>query len=82
MDKIKIVCRASKLSLLQAEIVKLKILQQYPDTEIVIKGLTSKGDRLIDQPLSAMAGMDFLLRIYTGKYNKVKLTLLFTRLKI
>lgn len=59
MDKIKIVCRASKLSLLQAEIVKLKILQQYPDTEIVIKGLTSKGDRLIDQPLSAMAGMDF-----------------------
>lgn len=59
MDNITIVCRASKLSLIQAEIVKSKILIVQPDTEVVIRGMTSKGDRLVDQPLSTMSGMDF-----------------------
>jgi hydroxymethylbilane synthase len=59
MDKIKIVCRASKLSIIQAEIVKSKILVIQPDTEVTIHGMTSKGDRLVDQPLSSMSGMDF-----------------------
>jgi len=59
MDKIKIVCRASKLSLIQAEIVKSKIHCLKPEAEVVIRGITSKGDRMTDQPLTQIAGMDF-----------------------
>ena len=50
MDKITIVCRASKLSLIQAELVRSKIIKLQPETDVVIRGMTSKGDRLVDLP--------------------------------
>lgn len=59
MDKIIIVCRASKLSLIQADIVRSKISEIYPNIEVVIEGITSRGDRIPDQPLSALGGIDF-----------------------
>ena len=59
MDKITIVCRASKLSLIQAELVRSKIIKLQPETDVVIRGMTSKGDRLVDLPLSSLNGMDF-----------------------
>ncbi len=59
MDKLRIVCRASKLSLVQAEIVKSKIFETHPEIEVSIEGITSRGDRLPDQPLSTLGGIDF-----------------------
>jgi hydroxymethylbilane synthase len=59
VDKITIVCRASKLSLIQAELVRSKIIKLQPETDVVIRGMTSKGDRLVDLPLSSLNGMDF-----------------------
>jgi hydroxymethylbilane synthase len=59
VDKITIVCRASKLSLIQAELVRSKIIKLQPETDVVIRGMTSKGDRLVDLPLSSLSGMDF-----------------------
>jgi len=59
MDKLKIVCRASKLSMIQADIVKSKIIEIYPEIEVLIEGISSRGDRLPDQPLSSLGGMDF-----------------------
>ncbi|MBK8516962.1 MAG: hydroxymethylbilane synthase [Saprospiraceae bacterium] len=59
MDKIKIVCRASKLSLIQADIVRSKIALIYPDLSVVIEGIVSRGDRMKEEPLSALSGIDF-----------------------
>ncbi|MFO0451269.1 MAG: hypothetical protein ACK52I_21880, partial [Pseudomonadota bacterium] len=45
--------------LLQAELVKKKILQVDPNAEIEIIGRSSRGDKEIDVPLSTLDGTDF-----------------------
>lgn len=52
-------CRQSRLSLLQAELVKQKILNVRPGAEIEIIGRSSRGDRELSVPLSALDGTDF-----------------------
>ncbi|MGB4960455.1 MAG: hydroxymethylbilane synthase, partial [Saprospiraceae bacterium] len=65
MDLIRIVCRESKLSMMQAEIVKSKILALHPHKSVTITGIKSQGDKLIDVPFSQIEGMDFFtLDIY------------------
>src|SRR5438105_4928117 len=45
MKKIIIGARGSKLSLIQTEIVKKKLQGVFPETEIEIKVITTKGDK-------------------------------------
>ena len=59
MKKLRIICRKSRLSLLQAELVKKKILQIVPEAEVEIIGRSSRGDKEIGIPLSSLDGTDF-----------------------
>jgi hydroxymethylbilane synthase len=59
VKSIRIICRKSRLSLLQAELVKQRILLVAPDAEVIIIGRSSKGDRELSVPLSVLDGSDF-----------------------
>jgi len=54
--KLKIISRTSMLALWQAEHVKTKLLELYPDLAIEIKGIKTKGDQLLDIPLTKIGG--------------------------
>lgn len=59
MNKVRIICRQSRLSLLQAEIVRQKILAVLPAAEVEIFSCSSRGDRELTVPLSSLDGTDF-----------------------
>jgi hydroxymethylbilane synthase len=59
LNTVRIICRHSRLSLLQAELVKQKIHVAEPDAEVIIIGRTSRGDRELLVPLSSLDGSDF-----------------------
>ncbi|MBX9785612.1 MAG: hypothetical protein K2X48_20200 [Chitinophagaceae bacterium] len=59
MKNVRIICRQSRLSLLQAELVKQKIILAEPFAEVQIIGRSSRGDRELTVPLSALDGTDF-----------------------
>lgn len=59
MKAVRIICRKSRLSLLQAELVKQKILLAEPEAEVTIIGRSSKGDRELSVALSSLDGSDF-----------------------
>jgi len=70
MDKIRIICRNSRLSLIQAEIVKTAIHRFFPACHIEIRGKTSVGDRESNRPLSSFTEMDiFTQDIYQELHN-------------
>jgi len=55
----RIICRDSRLSLLQAELVKQKIQSVDPGISVQITGTSSRGDRELSVPLSSLDGTDF-----------------------
>ncbi len=59
MKKVRIICRSSRLSLLQAELVKQKILLAQPGFEVEVIGRSSRGDKELHVNLSALDGTDF-----------------------
>lgn len=59
MKPIRIICRPSKLSMLQAELVKEKIKHLFPAMTIDIIGKQSRGDKELNVALSALDGTDF-----------------------
>lgn len=59
MKTVRIICRNSRLSLLQADIVKQKILAVQPGTEVTIVGRSSRGDRELQVSLATLEGVDF-----------------------
>jgi len=59
MKKVRIICRHSRLSLLQADIVKKRILAVQPDTDVIIIGRSSRGDRELQVNLATLEGVDF-----------------------
>jgi porphobilinogen deaminase len=58
-DKIRLIGRSSRLSLLQLEIVKQKIEATIKDVEVQIIVRNSRGDALPDVPLHTVEGSDF-----------------------
>ncbi len=46
--------RSSKLALAQVEIVKQGLHRQFPDCQIIVKHITTKGDVILDRPLKAI----------------------------
>jgi hydroxymethylbilane synthase len=56
---VRIICRQSRLSLLQADIVKRKIESILPGTAVTVIGRSSRGDRELIVPLSSLDGTDF-----------------------
>lgn len=71
MKNVRIICRQSRLSLLQAELVKQKIILVEPNAEVQIIGLSSRGDRELTVPLSGLDGTDFFTEeIFEAMQNK------------
>src|SRR4030095_11031542 len=59
MEKIKLIGRSSRLSLLQIDIVKQKIRSAFPDMDVEVIERSSKGDALQNIPLHTVEGSDF-----------------------
>jgi hydroxymethylbilane synthase len=59
MEKIRLIGRNSRLSLLQIERVKQRIVLAYPDWEVEVIARSSQGDELSNIPLQTMEGSDF-----------------------
>ena len=55
-DTIIIGTRASKLALWQAEYVKRRLEEKYPELTVALKKMTTKGDQILDAPLAKIGG--------------------------
>lgn len=54
--KIRIGTRKSKLALAQTEMVKAQLLKAFPELEIELVHVSTKGDRITDKPLDKIGG--------------------------
>ena len=59
---IKIGTRKSKLALIQTDIVKDKIKQAFPELEVEIIKIDTKGDQILDKSLTSFGGKG----VFTG----------------
>jgi len=59
---IRIGTRASKLALAQAKWVMAKITAHYPDIRVDLIKITTKGDRVINRPLSTIGGKGLFVK--------------------
>lgn len=62
MKKITIASRESLLAMWQAEHIQAKLKQLYPDYDIQIKGMTTKGDQILDKTLSKIGGKGLFVK--------------------
>ena len=53
---IRIGTRKSLLALIQTDIVKNKLLEAYPDLEVEIAKIDTKGDQILDKSLTSFGG--------------------------
>src|SRR6056297_741053 len=53
---LRIATRKSPLALWQAEYVKSRLLHLYPDLEVELVGLKTRGDKFLDAPLAKIGG--------------------------
>jgi len=56
VQSITIATRASQLALWQANYIKTKIQKLYPDIEVKLNKIVSKGDKILDKPLALIGG--------------------------
>lgn len=56
MNKLVIATRASDLALWQAYYVKDRIEESFPEVEVELNKITSKGDKILDKPLALIGG--------------------------
>ncbi|MFT6406368.1 MAG: hydroxymethylbilane synthase [Marinomonas primoryensis] len=61
-DKIVIATRESKLALWQANNVKAQLETLYPDMTVELLGMTTKGDQILDSPLSKIGGKGLFVK--------------------
>ncbi len=59
---LKIGTRESKLALAQSEWVRAEILARYPDMHVELIGIKTKGDKLLDWPLSQVGGKGLFVK--------------------
>ncbi len=60
--KLIIATRESPLALWQAEFVRSALTQVYPDVDVQLLGLTSRGDKLLDIPLAKVGGKGLFVK--------------------
>lgn len=61
-DKIVIATRESQLALWQANNVKAQLESLYPDLKVELLGMTTKGDQILDSPLSKIGGKGLFVK--------------------
>jgi hydroxymethylbilane synthase len=59
---LKIGTRGSKLALAQSGWIKEKIEQQYPDLQVELVRIKTKGDKILDSPLSKIGGKGLFVK--------------------
>ncbi len=65
--QLQIALRKSALSLCHAQYIRDRLLALYPDCEIVLRGVTTQGDRILDQSLASIGGKGlFITEIETA----------------
>jgi len=62
MEKIRIATRESALALWQAEYVKDRLETTYPGITVEIIGMTTRGDQILDMPLSKIGGKGLFIK--------------------
>jgi hydroxymethylbilane synthase len=62
MKTLKIATRKSPLALWQAEYVKSKLAHHYPDLTIELVKMTTKGDQILNSPLSKIGGKGLFIK--------------------
>jgi hydroxymethylbilane synthase len=67
---IKIGTRASKLALAQAKWVMDRITAHYPDIRVDLVKITTKGDRIINRPLSTIGGKGLFVKEIEESLNR------------
>src|SRR5690606_382262 len=55
-QRLRIALRKSALSLCHAEYIRARLLELYPSCEIVLRGITTQGDRVQDRALADIGG--------------------------
>ena len=55
-SRLVIALRKSALSLCHAEYIRGRLLRLYPECEIVLRGVTTQGDRIVDRSLADVGG--------------------------
>ena len=60
--KLIIATRESPLALWQAEFVRSALTQAYPDVDVQLLGMTSRGDQLLDVPLTKVGGKGLFVK--------------------
>lgn len=61
-EKIIIASRESQLAMWQAHFIRDRLVQLYPQTEIAILGMTTKGDQILDTSLSKIGGKGLFIK--------------------
>ncbi|MDT8363952.1 MAG: hydroxymethylbilane synthase [Nitrosomonas sp.] len=61
-EKIIIASRESQLAMWQAHFIRNRLLQLYPQMEISILGMTTKGDQILDTSLSKIGGKGLFIK--------------------
>ena len=57
-----IALRKSALSLCHAQYIRDRLLAIYPDCEIMLRGISTQGDRVLDQPLAEIGGKGLFIQ--------------------
>jgi hydroxymethylbilane synthase len=60
--RLSIALRKSALSLCHAEYIRARLLAVYPDCEIMLRGITTQGDQILDQPLANIGGKGLFIK--------------------
>ncbi|MEC8485197.1 MAG: hydroxymethylbilane synthase, partial [Pseudomonadota bacterium] len=61
-NKIVIATRESQLALWQANNVKASLEALYPEINVELLGMTTKGDQILDSPLSKIGGKGLFVK--------------------
>ena len=57
-----IATRESRLALWQAQHIQAWIMQRYPDCQVELLGMTTRGDQILDRPLSKIGGKGLFVK--------------------
>ena len=60
--RLTIATRESALALWQAEHIRALLAARYPESEVTLLGLTTQGDRILDQPLADIGGKGLFIK--------------------
>jgi hydroxymethylbilane synthase len=60
--RLTIATRESALALWQAEHIRAQLAARHPETEVALLGLTTQGDRILDQPLADIGGKGLFIK--------------------